>query len=114
MKNAPKTNTQLDRIEAALKRQDAKLDRILRAIRHHDLKADGEIEARFPWIEFDRPRRVQIDAVLEYLREHKGGDPKYFTIARACRETYTPLRHGYPNEESLKAYCYSLPITDFA
>jgi len=97
----------------ALRLMDRKLDRIIRAMRNHDMKADGDAAATKPWINFDRVRYVQIEAALEYLREHKGGDPKYFTIARACRETFKRCRTGYPSVEALVAYCYSVPLTDF-
>ena len=113
MKTAQVKTTQLDRIEAALHKQDAKLDRILRAIKHHDLKADGALERELPWANFERTKKVQIDAVLEYLKDHASEGPEVNTIARACRETFTPIRHGYPSWTALRSYCYSLPITDF-
>ena len=108
-----KKPTQLDRIEDAIKRQDAKLDRILRAIKHHDLKADGALEIEYPWSNFDRSRRVQVEAVLEYLKDRASEGPEVNTIQRACRETWTLIRNGYPNWQALRSYCYSLPITDF-
>ena len=106
--------TQLDRIEVELKRLNAKVGRILLAIRHHDIKADGLAEAKLPWADFEKPRRDQIEAVLAYLREHKKDDPTYYTVNRACYETYRPRRKGYPSAAALSAYCYALPITHFA
>ena len=47
------------------------------------------------------------------MLEHASEGPGANTIPRACRETFVPIKSGYKTLESLQAYCYRLPITNY-
>ena len=96
-----------------LKRIETRLDRLIRAFRNHDRKADGEADAKHPWLDLEYDRSVQVQAVFEYMQERRKEPADVNTIPKACRATFKPRKKGYPSPEALANYCYSLPITDF-
>ena len=100
-------------LKPELKRIETRLDRLVRAFRNHDRKADGEADATHPWLKLERDRSVQVQAVFEFMQERRREPADVNTIPRACRETFVPIKSGYKTLESLQAYCYRLPITDF-
>ena len=114
MNNARQIATELAAIlTPQLNRIETRLDRLARAMRNHDLKADGEAAATHPWLKLDRFRASQVEDVFRFMQEHRNEPAEINTIARACRETFTRIKSGYPTPKALANYCYSLPLTDF-
>ena len=69
--------------------------------------ASGE-QLEFPWFKLPLPRRKQVEAVIAYLNQHKNRE--IYTLSRACVDTYEEIPGGYPNMESLRAYCYDIKL----
>lgn len=96
-----------------MKRIERRLDRLVRAFRNHDRKADGEADAKHPWLKLDDCRASLVEDVFKYMQQHRSEPAEENTIARACKKKFKRISGGYPNAKALANYCYSLPLTDF-
>ncbi len=82
-----------------------KVDEIQKSIAHlRSVIADGE-EKTFPWHALAYQKMKQVEAVLEYLREHRTA-----TVSVAVQKTFRKVSGGYEKWTGLKSYCYRIDI----
>jgi len=62
-----------------------------------------------PWRNLPRQRMLAVESTYLLLRKNMT-----LTIRKASQLAYTKAEGGYPNWESLAAYCYSIDLKRFA
>ena len=73
----------------------------------------GEKPTAFPWHDLPRPRRLQVEAVYQFMREHKDESDEIRNISNACRQTFCYVKSGYHSVQDLKSYCYRPNVRDY-
>ena len=103
-----------ERNEAALTRIEGQLDRLNRRMTIHDMKDDGETARVLPWHRLkERDRRILAEDAYQFLCDHRDAGPKVCNESNAASQVFKKLPHGYPSEDALRAYCYSVHMMDY-
>ena len=102
------------RTEDALDRIEGQLDRLNRRMTIHDMKDDGETARVLPWHRLkERDRRILAEDAYQFLCDHRDAGPKVCNESNAASQVFKKLPHGYPSEDALRAYCYSVHMMDY-
>ena len=102
------------RTEDALDRIEGQLDRLNRRMTIHDMKDDGETARVLPWHRLkERDRRTLAEDAYQFLCDHRDAGPKMCNESYAASQVFRKLPNGYPTEDALRAYCYSVHMLDY-
>ena len=82
----------------ALERKAEQNGKALRIIQ--EVMANGT-GANLPWHRLKPARMRQVQAVLEFMREHPS-----CTVLHAAKRTFVRTEGGYPDAANLASYCY--------
>ncbi len=77
------------------------------------LVVSGEKYTVFPWHKLIRDKRIQVEAVFNYMRERKDLPDDVHNINKAVESEFKDLPDGYHSKADLKAYCYRPNVRDY-
>ena len=82
----------------AVERKAEQNGKMLRILQEVVVNGTGET---LPWHRLKPARMRQVQAVVEFLREHR-----CCSIRHAAKRTFTKAEGGYQDAENLASYCY--------
>ena len=82
----------------AIEQNTERNGKMLRILQEVVVHGTGET---LPWHKLKPARMRQVQAVVEFLREHK-----CCSIRHAAKRTFTKAEGGYKDAENLASYCY--------
>jgi len=94
--------------EAKLESISGQLEVIRRKVEGLTRIVTDGADREYPWFRLNQARRKSVEAVLNFLRDHRS-----YTIRKASAKVFVKSPGGYPNWESLAAYCYAVDIATY-